>query len=143
MQVAGRDSHDARRCDSFRGLSMPRYKAVYGPAKQYLPNSFMKSESNIMHGERRGIHAIQHDTNDTIRREARIHAIRLGLLHGCAPPKQPQGPLSSCYEQHGHGALLHLGTQSTTPIAQAMLGATAVECIPMSATVSNDGACHN
>ena len=41
------------------------------------------------------------------------------------------------------GALLHLGEQPTTPIAQAMLGATAVECIPISATVSNDGACNN
>ena len=28
------------------------------------------------------------------------------------------------------GALLHLGEQTTTLIAQAMLGATAVECIP-------------
>ena len=41
------------------------------------------------------------------------------------------------------GAILHLGEQRTTPIAQAMLGATAVECIPISATVSNDGACKN
>ena len=38
-----------------------------------------------------------------------------------------------------NGALLHLGDQPTTPIAQAMLGATAVECIPISATVSNIG----
>ena len=43
----------------------------------------------------------------------------------------------------GDGALLHLGEQTTTPIEQAMLGATAVECIPISATVSNDGACNN
>ena len=42
----------------------------------------------------------------------------------------------------GDGALLHLGEQTTTPIEQAMLGATAVECIPISATVSNDGACN-
>ena len=41
------------------------------------------------------------------------------------------------------GALLHLGEQTTTPIAQAMLGATAVGCIPISATVSNDRACNN
>ena len=41
------------------------------------------------------------------------------------------------------GALLHLGEQPTTPIAQAILGATAVECIPISATVSNVGACKN
>ena len=40
-------------------------------------------------------------------------------------------------------ALLHLGEQPTTPIAQAMLRATVVECIPFSATVSNDGACNN
>ena len=38
------------------------------------------------------------------------------------------------------GALLHLGEQTTTPIAHAMLGATAVESIPISATVSNDRA---
>ena len=36
------------------------------------------------------------------------------------------------------GALLHLGKQPTTPIAQVMLGAKAVECIPIYATVSND-----
>ena len=41
------------------------------------------------------------------------------------------------------GALLHLGEQPTTPIGQAMLGATAVECIPISSTVSNDGACND
>ena len=41
------------------------------------------------------------------------------------------------------GALLHLGEQPTTPIAQAILGATAVERIPISATVSNDGAWKN
>ena len=34
------------------------------------------------------------------------------------------------------GALLHLGEQTTTP-------ATAVECILISATVSNDAACNN
>ena len=33
--------------------------------------------------------------------------------------------------------------QPATPIAQAMLGATAVECIPISATVSKYGACNN
>ena len=38
------------------------------------------------------------------------------------------------------GALLHLGEQTTTPIAQAMLGTAVVELIPISATVSNDGA---
>ena len=39
------------------------------------------------------------------------------------------------------GALLYLGEQATTPIAQAMaamLGATAVGCIQISATVPND-----
>ena len=41
------------------------------------------------------------------------------------------------------GARLHLCDQPITPIAQAMLGATAVEFIPISATVSNDGACNN
>ena len=35
------------------------------------------------------------------------------------------------------GALLHLDEQATTPIAQAMLGAMVVECIPISATVCN------
>ena len=40
------------------------------------------------------------------------------------------------------GALLHLGDQTTTPIAQAMLRAAVVERIPISATVSNDGACN-
>ena len=42
-------------------------------------------------------------------------------------------------------ALLHLGEQLTTPIrvAQSLLGATGVECIPISATVSNDGTCNN
>ena len=34
------------------------------------------------------------------------------------------------------GALLHLSEQPTTPSAQAMLGATAVECIPIYAIVS-------
>ena len=34
-------------------------------------------------------------------------------------------------------ALLHLGEQPTTSIAQVTLGAAAVECIPISATVSN------
>ena len=38
------------------------------------------------------------------------------------------------------GALLHSGEQPTISIAQSMLGATAVECIPISATVSNDRA---
>ena len=41
------------------------------------------------------------------------------------------------------GARLHLCDQPITPIAQAMLGSTAVEFIPISATVSNDGACNN
>ena len=41
------------------------------------------------------------------------------------------------------GALLHLGEHTTTPIAQAMLGTAVVELIPISATVSNDGACNN
>ena len=41
------------------------------------------------------------------------------------------------------GALLHLGEQTTTPIAQAMLRTAVVELIPISATVSNDGACNN
>ena len=36
------------------------------------------------------------------------------------------------------GALLHLGEQTTTPIAQAMLGTAVVELIPISSTVSND-----
>ena len=39
-------------------------KAVNGSANQNLSNSFMKSELNIMHGERRGIHVIQHNTNE-------------------------------------------------------------------------------
>ena len=38
-------------------------KAGNGSADQNLSNSFMKSELNIMHGERRGIHVIQHNTN--------------------------------------------------------------------------------
>ena len=33
------------------------------------------------------------------------------------------------------GALLHLGKQTTTPIAQTMLGTAVVELIPISATV--------
>ena len=41
------------------------------------------------------------------------------------------------------GALLHLGEQTTTPIAQAMLGTAVVELIPIPATVSNDGASNN
>ena len=53
----------------------------------------------------------------------------------------------TCGEFHTHAtrapALLHLGEQPTTPIAQAMLGATAVECIQISATVSNDRACND
>ena len=69
-----------------------------------LPNSFMKSELNIMHGERREIHIIQHNTNDTKIGEALIHTIRLGLFYGCAQPKQQQGPLSRYYEQYLHGA---------------------------------------
>ena len=40
-------------------------------------------------------------------------------------------------------ALLHLGNQTTTPIAQAMLGAAVVEHIPISSIVSNDGACNS
>ena len=39
-------------------------KAVNGSANQNLLNSFMESELNIMHGERRGIHVIQHNTNN-------------------------------------------------------------------------------
>ena len=42
----------------------------------------------------------------------------------------------------GDGALSHLGEQTTTPITQAILGAAAIECIPISATVSNDGTCN-
>ena len=39
---------------------------------------------------------IQHNTNKIPRQERRlIHAIRLGLLHGCVPSKQLQGPQSS------------------------------------------------
>ena len=41
------------------------------------------------------------------------------------------------------GALLHLGEQTTTPIAQAMLRTAVGELIPISATVYNDGACNN
>ena len=37
-------------------------------------------------------------------------------------------------------ALLHLGEQTTTLIAQPILAATAVESIPISATVCKDGA---
>ena len=40
-------------------------KAVNGSANQNLPNHFMKSWFKIMPGERRGIHFIQHNTNDT------------------------------------------------------------------------------
>ena len=39
-------------------------KAVNGSANHNLSNSFMESELNIMHGERRGMHVIQHNTND-------------------------------------------------------------------------------
>ena len=38
------------------------------------------------------------------------------------------------FNQASYDGALHLGEQPTTPIAQAMLGATAVECIPISAT---------
>ena len=48
-----------------------------------------------------------------------------------------------CSQISDDGALLHLSEQPTTPIAQAMLGATALECIPISAKVSNNGACNN
>ena len=41
------------------------------------------------------------------------------------------------------GELPHLGEQPATPIAQAMLVAMVVECIQISATVSNDGPCNN
>ena len=41
------------------------------------------------------------------------------------------------------GALLHLGEQTTTPIAQAILGTAVVELIAISATVSNDGVCND
>ena len=41
------------------------------------------------------------------------------------------------------GALLHLGEQPSAPIVQAILGATVVECILISATVSKDGASNN
>ena len=51
--------------------------------------------------------------------------------------------ISTHWQASDDGALLHLGEQPTTPFVQAMLGATAVECIPISATVSNDGACNN
>ena len=54
-----------------QGDTMPQYKAVNGSAKQNLPNSFMKLELNIMHGERRGLHVIQHNT----RREAIMNNI--------------------------------------------------------------------
>ena len=40
------------------------------------------------------------------------------------------------------GTLLYLGKQTTTRIAQAMFGTAVVELIPISATVSNDGACN-
>ena len=39
-------------------------KAVNGSANQNPSNSFMKSELNIMHGERRGMHVIRHNTNE-------------------------------------------------------------------------------
>ena len=48
---------------------MPRYNAVNVSANQNLSNSFMESELNILHGERRGmvlgIHVIHHNTNNT------------------------------------------------------------------------------
>ena len=56
-------------------------------------------------------------------------------------------PESAHWQASDDGPLLHLslagGEQTTTPIAQAMLGAPAIECIPISPTVSNDGACNN
>ena len=42
----------------------PLYKAVNGSAKQNLRNYVLESELTIMPGERRGIHAIQHNTNN-------------------------------------------------------------------------------
>ena len=49
-----------------QGETRPRYKAVNGSAKQNLLSSFMKSELNIMHGEKeRNPYVIQHNTNDT------------------------------------------------------------------------------
>ena len=47
------------------------------------------------------------------------------------------------FNQASYDGALHLGEQPITPIAQAMLGATAVECIPKSATLSSDRACNN
>ena len=45
------------------------WKAVHGSANQKLPNSFLKSELNIIQlrfpGERRGIPVVQHNTNNT------------------------------------------------------------------------------
>ena len=52
-------------------------------------------------------------------------------------------PIPESTQASDDGALLHLGDQTTTPIAQAILGTAVVELIPISATVSNDGACNN
>ena len=51
------------------GHDTRRYNGVNGSANQNLSNSFMESELNIMHGEGRGIHVIQHNTNKTKRGE--------------------------------------------------------------------------
>ena len=48
------------------GHGTRRYNGVNGSANQNLSNSFMESELKIMHGERRGIHVIQHYTNNTV-----------------------------------------------------------------------------
>ena len=43
--------HYTRRCNAtIQGDTRPQYKAVNGSAKQNLPNSFMRSELNIMKG---------------------------------------------------------------------------------------------
>ena len=70
-------------------------KAVNGSANQNLSNSLMKSELNIMHGERRGIHDIQHNTNNTLARQEG------------SPDTCHQALQSSYYEQHERGARTH------------------------------------
>ena len=53
-----------------------------GSAKQNLSNSFMKSELNIMHGERRGIHIIQHNTNEPKAGEKPGYMNNIGMERG-------------------------------------------------------------
>ena len=90
---ASRPRYEAIQCHGIR-----RYNAFNGSANKNMPNSFMKSELNIMHGERRWIRVIQHNTNDTKTREKPWYMPSgLAFSTECVSSKLPQGLLRTTW----------------------------------------------